>query len=666
VVLTQNYRSSVEILDAAYQLIQHNNPDRLETRLGINKQLQAQFAGSRPSFQPAADSRDEYQLVTSVIEAQLASGRKTDNIAVLSTTHGSLRSLARVLRQKHISYQLTSNLNVFEQPEIVQLWHLLRWIGLTQDDDAILQLLLGPFIEWSPEQVRQVAEPSKHELITLEEAITKLAASDNADALAVATNLVQWRSWAAELTVSQLVYKLIFESGLSDRWIAAVDDTPRLVHVFEDLQLWLRQMQEYETVALDPRLAGYLSTFPIPPEIETEVKTGDELGVKLLTIHASKGLEFETVIIMNNTQTAWSERNGGLQNQPPEELTSLAEKLPPEHERRRLLYVAMTRAKQELYFTAPTLQKGGRNRKLSPFLSEIFNETELKVEIDPVVQNNLQITLSNLQRYAPLLEQNTGIKLPFESSDGWLSLSATQVDAYERCAYEFYLLHVLKISLPLGPQLQFGSLLHGLFHRYYEAKLAGEPVTIQELQERLTEQWSDRGYPSVRAAELALSTARTTLQNFFDREEIEKRVIRSTEESIVLKIDEAKLRIEGRIDATFITDSGVEVRDFKTGRKHDPEKLANDAKASLQLRTYALAIEAMEGRAPTSVVLDYVVTGTEGRAELSATILKNHRAKLAGIAEKIRAGEFAPSTDAFHNCIVGKFWGNPDMEDDNA
>ncbi len=659
VSLIENYRSGQTILDASYRMITHNNPERLEVRLGIDKRLRAQRPGQAVVFQPFRDARAEAKGVAAMLADRIAAGATPDTLAVLAPSHATLKSLARELRNRSVAYHLSSRVNIFEQPEITQLWHLLRWVGLLANDEAIMHVLLGPFIGWDDKLVRQLVDKSREQLSGIEEA---LVATATPAAEVVAAKLQQWRLWSRTLPISQLTYRLIFETGVSDAWIRAAEDSPRIVRVFEDLQVFMQHMQQFESVALEPTLAGYLQTFPRPPEVESDEMLGDEQGVSLLTIHASKGLEYATVIIMNNTHDAWSDRAGGRGAELPTGLERDPALLPPEHERRRLLYVAMTRAKDELILTAPLQQAGGRNRKPSPLLGEVFESLPGLSNDELAETSDLAKTLHRLQQYSPLLIQAGIAPLPFESSDGWLTLSTSDLDSYNYCPYEFYLEKVLQIRLPIGPQASFGSLLHSLFHDYYQSRLDGEPLALADLEARLVASWTTRGYETAEQAELARTVARDTLRRFFEREEASERKLRSTEEAFVLSLDEAKLRIRGRIDASFLATDSIEVWDFKTGRQHDPEKLAEKAKDSLQLRTYALALEEITGRQANHVVLDYVVTGVEGHAELSPRIMANHRSKLAEIADKIRARKFEPRRDMYHNCQATKYWGDP--EDD--
>jgi RecB family exonuclease len=231
------------------------------------------------------------------------------------------------------------------------------------------------------------------------------------------------------------------------------------------------------------------------------------------------------------------------------------------------------------------------------------------------------------------------------------------LSGYDYCPYDFYLQHVLGIHHPFGPQLAFGTTLHGVFEAFYKSKLSNHDLSLEELKDILDSLWSEQGYESVEAAAQAHTLAHETLQRFYDRETSVPKDILGSEVAVSFEIPEAKLRLRGKIDAYYNTPDGVELRDFKTGRKTDAEKLSKDAKDNFQLRTYALAYEILKSQLPARVTLDYVVTGVEGSAEMSRRLIDNHRDKLITFANKIRAREFAPNTNTFHKCAAITYYG---------
>jgi DNA helicase II / ATP-dependent DNA helicase PcrA len=660
-VLTRNYRSTQPILDSAYKLIRNNDPDRLEAKLGLNKRLVGREGGSAPRFVAYSRQTDEQEGLAQELKHRTQSGQPATGMAVLATSHAPLQAMARVLRRVGVPFSMSAAINVFEHAELLQLWHLLKWVNFQANDEAVIQLLLGPFIGWSPVQVRRVNDEARKSLLSIEEVIEQNRVSDAA-CRSLSDRLTDWRGWARTMPPSQMVYKMIFESELKDKWVKQAEVAPRRIQrLFEDLQLWLAHMQQFEALLL-PTLASYFENFSKPPEIEAHSVVGDENGVALLTVHAAKGLEFESVFMINNTSEAWTDASH-RKEEVPSELKRESLELSPEHEKRRLMYVAMTRAKQELVLSSAVVRADGRARRLSPYLAEIFDPKELLPQkLD--VTSGLEVVMQKIQRSAPLLNQEGSYTLPFETATGWLELSVTDIDKYDRCPYEFFLERVLQIRSPVGPQVQFGSLLHGMFHEYYRARLDDDPLRIEDLQQRLSDRWTKQGYRGEEEAQVDFDRAKSTLDSFYEREERLMRNVKATEQAFRLEIPDAKLRISGQIDLCIETDGGIEIRDFKTGRQRDPEKIAQNAKDSLQLRTYALVAAEMYGHAPARVVLDYVVTGVEGAAILSPIVMRNHRRKLIEIAEKIREKHFNPKSGLSHQCLSQRYWGSGEDDEE--
>jgi DNA helicase-2/ATP-dependent DNA helicase PcrA len=667
IVLVQNYRSGQPILDAAYRLIKHNDPARLESKLGLTKRLIAQTQVAVAEFTPFVTVADEQAAVISGIQSAIKGGTLSSQIAILARSNATLRSYAKGLKSAGVAYSISTEVNIFEQREVIQLWYALQWIGQRATDDAIGHIIMGPLFNWSSRDWGEVVEVMRSELITLEVALRKMA-TDNVKSQQLLKTIELWRSWASEATVSELVVKIITQEtgdqpslleSLQHRAQTENHQERRIISVFEDLHKWLEHMQDFETVSDDKSLIGYLASFPVQPTIEVAESSGDELGVQLLTVHASKGLEFETVYLVNCTSRAWSPSvSSGIQLP---ELLRKVDILPHEHEERRLLYVAVTRAKSIIHVSSPTASSGGMRQRISPLMEELFGELPSIEQVERV--SDVAYSMQKIQRFYPLAQEMPD-HLPFETADGWLEMGVNDLSRFETLPHDFYLQNVLKISQPFGPQLAFGVVVHGAIQAYYESLLRAENLTIDSLLERIDQNWSERGYSSKAMSEMARKRAGDTIRRFVTRDQDSVHQIEATELPIRLEIPEAKLRLRGRIDATFRAPNGLEIRDFKTGNKSDPEKLAKDARDSFQLRCYALAIEQLTGKRPGLVTLDYVVTGVEGSAELSDAIYKNFRTKLVALAGKLRARDFHPGAPSlFNQSAAFKYYG---VEDDNA
>jgi len=666
--LTRNYRSRQSILDASYRLICQNNPHRLEPQLGLDKRLRAAASGKGDNgddkaaavkFTMLASASEELGAVADQIQAITRADPKRST-AVLARSNGVLKNLAAQLRSREIAFAISAQTDIFSQQELVSLWCLLELLGYRATPEAVGHILTGPFFGWTAAECQRIIARARADGSDYETAMRVLSEEGNVVCMAAMEKIDQWREWAAREPISRLAYKLIFDTGVADKLINSAEGSDRPIRVFEDLKLLLDQMADFEVVAEDHMLAGYLKEFPGRPALETTERTGHGQGVQLLTVHAAKGLEFDDVFVVNCTTKAWSSRTQGGALEVPRALLTEPD-LPPDHEQRRLMYVAATRAKQRLYLSAAGFTTGGQKQSVSPLVYELIDEPTVSVEPGRPDKESARSMAAELGRYYPLSHESTVAKLPFETDDGYLELSVGAASLYERCPHEFFLQHVLGISEPFGPQLAFGSVIHKLMQLYFEARLRNEMMTEAELQTRLAELWSDRGYESKDMAGAAHDRAADAIRRFVRRERNSCRQILGSEVPIMLDIAEAKMRLRGRIDAYFTTEAGVEIRDFKTGLRKDAAKIAEAAKKSFQLRAYAMAYQVMNGELPQSVTLDYVVTGVEGSAQLTPQIMTNFRGKLVKLAEGIRNRQFAPAPRSdYHLCAAFKYYGEAD------
>ena len=675
--LVQNYRSGQPILDAAYRLIRHNDPERLEVRLGLDKRLVAQTTTASVEFTPHRNAAAEQAAVVEQIEQLLGSGEAAASMAVLARSNATLQAYAKALGERHIPFAISTELSIFEQHELIQLWYLLEWIGQRASDEAIAHVAVGPLIGLTAARWRPIMERMRERLCDAETALRSLAADGDAAVRRVTAWLDTWRAWAQEETATRLAVRVISEpvapgvepltTQLQRLAAEKPDRQPRITRVFDDLQRFLSHIDSFtdiqELAGGDKTLVGYLAQYPRPPRVEVSETLGEADGVQLLTIHAAKGLEFDTVFLVNLTARAWSEQGAGNGPQPPEALVPPSE-LPPVHEQRRLMYVAITRARHALRLSAPVQTAGGQRQALSPLVAEALgHEPTLKPANEVDSSDNM---MKKIQHFYPLA-LDLPDRLPFETADGWLELGVGDLELYSRSPHDFYIERVLGMTRPFGPQLAFGSAIHRTIEQFYKARLQNVTPPIEELLNCLEQQWSDRGYETRAQAEAAYRRAEETVRRFHQREMTHERRVLSSEQPIRFELPEAKLRLKGRLDATFALDEGVEIRDFKTGQQRDADKVADKAKTSFQLRTYALALEELTGHTPAQVTLDYVVTGVEGSAKLTPLILKNHRQKLVELAVRLRARDFAPgSASTFHQPAALRYYGETDSEEDAA
>src|SRR5258708_3995116 len=123
--------------------------------------------------------------------------------------------MAKLMRSRGIPYAISTSASIFDQPELLGLWYLVKWLGGQADDDAIAHVMLGPFIGWTAEQFRRLAQQAHEAAATIEDTL-KLDASE-ASRL-VAEKIEGWRRLAETMSASRLVFEIVFTSGVAERW----------------------------------------------------------------------------------------------------------------------------------------------------------------------------------------------------------------------------------------------------------------------------------------------------------------------------------------------------------------------------------------------------------------------------------------------------------------
>jgi len=646
IVLTENYRSTQQVLDSAYQLIQHNNPDRLEVRNNINKQLHGQSVGPAPELITATTSEDEIEQVVRRIAEAIGSGESPGEIAVLLRKRTQADQVIRALQAENIDYYYSGKESLYDRPEVAVLSDFLRVVTNPHDSVALHHLLESeafavdvPTLMQLGAKARQLNEPLEALLDEHPE---------------IKEKLTSWREASRELSVGQLLFKFSEDTGYLDGLVEAARQDPAKEQRVRNVASFFTSIAEYEKVAEDTSALGYqtladsLRQVGDTPQTEDGEASPDQ--VQILTVHAAKGLEFNRVFIIDLVAQTFPSRNMRSGLEVPTDLIN--EDVPEEGaahiaEERRLMYVALTRAKTHLTLSWAPDHGGKRAKKPSPFIAEALGAEPQTGESQVTIQGALQFAKTFGAKPHPTVLQAAR----FVQGD-WLSLTPHQIDDYLECPQNFYYLHVLEVPQPPQPGLMYGTLIHSLIQQYYTQRKQGK-VNSKILHETLDASWRSEGFMSKGQELRRKQQGHNTLEAFIKRAERNDRVPSRMEQPFEFELPESKLRVRGRIDAVF-EDSGVEIRDYKTSQVDDQKKADKNAKDSLQLATYALAWELMTQKQPAKLVLDYVETGVEGSIAPTDKTRDALLIKIQQVVDGIRSGDFAPRGNHFY-CVHRKY-----------
>lgn len=371
IILDRNYRSTPDILNVANAIIAHN-------RNRVPKDLFTVRLNERPVvYRHHKSEREEAETIAQTIERGIKEGAKASAFAVLFRSSFISRNLEQALLKLKIPYAVWGGVRFFERKEIKDVVSYLRLVANDNDDTAFSRIVNLPPRQFGAASFKQLATMAEEQnaplLPTLRKAIDDGVKRFDRPALRQFIELIDSaRRLSVSLPVSELTDRLLVDSRLSD--IYRLDEKEERLENVSEL---INAMKEFERVQRDDgdmTLDGYLQEIALYTNGDSAV---DSDRVKLMTIHQSKGLEFDTVFVTGLTEGVF-----------PNHRSIRERRQDGEEEERRLMYVAVTRARDMLYLSEAEgyLNDTGAMKYPSRFLAEI-PEDLLTVEgtIDPAL-----------------------------------------------------------------------------------------------------------------------------------------------------------------------------------------------------------------------------------------------------------------------------------------
>lgn len=641
VTLIDNYRSTQPILDAAYSLIQNNNPERLEVINKLDKRLKAQATdGQSPTARQFYNLGAELTWVAEDISRRLKSGQDPSTIAVLARRSQTVLKVHETLELYGVPHAMAGLSNdMYDQPVVKQLIEGLKAISDPLDDLALFHALGGPLCGASQTELAELAATARREHERLADIISK---SDHTEASKAMGVIQGWRQTAADLSVGDLAYRMLTDSGWKQQLYEKASDDPDIARQVSALGQFFSTLKEFERIADVASVHSYMLSLPALQAgghdfEDASLDISDSL-VNVLSVHRAKGLEWDTVYIVDCTEGSFPLQRRGSSMSVPDVLRATSSRA-DEHlaEERRLMYVAVTRARRELTLTYAGRHGTGAPRRPSRFLEELLS----------VLPNSVdgEAPQTSLELFAPRATESV-VALPSSMQpDGRLLLSVSQIVCWLNCPQDFYYQYVLGMPLPDDPSRQYGTAIHAAIERIQQGRRRGAPPTLDEVLEDVRTALPSRGYASAGTRERAHTQALQTTRALYERFMHEPLPL-EVEQAFAVNLPDTPLRIVGRIDAVYQLDKGVEIRDFKTSTSvTTPEKAKSRATASAQLTLYALAWQLMHDEMPALLTLDFVETGQLGSVRKQPKSLDTMRGKLATMAEQLLAGKYPPGKD---------------------
>jgi len=660
VSLTENYRSTPNILRVATQVIAQNavSADFPKKLLNANRP-----EGEKIRIVELANEEEEAQWVADELQRIHGAGRRWRDFAVLYRQHAHRNELVKELSRRKIPFVI-ARLSILEHPLVRDVLAYLRLLAQPYDDIACARVLSAPAWHLQPEDLVRLAERAAKKRGTalydvLQAPQSELPFDASHSALGdLLEFLAEQRKTLKQRTARDILGDLMEWLEIPQR--AGEQDSDYVTRLSEFVKEWeakseTRGLAEFlEYLDYFEQAGGTVSLEEDPP--------GD--AVQLMTVHAAKGLEFPQVFVLrvNNKKFPATERPRVFEF--PARLMKEGQPAEQFHiqEERRLFYVALTRAQERLTLTTLTDKEG----KVSTFIEDIVMDPavkrrdvrEMMPKLPPASEPAAAKGPSTANPSQLFPASPTPPKIFCRISE-WaesfhprspepLTLSPSAVNGYRTCPQRYLFGYLW--SLKEGPKatLSFGSIMHSTIKRFVSELRRGNKLPFEELQRLFEMEWRSAGFEDEYQEAEYKKDGIEQLRTFHAAILAAPPRVLEQEKGFELPLENS-VTIIGRMDQvnSLARDDGsavkktkdVEIVDYKTGK---PKKDA-DAKKDLQLSLYALAAKEIFEWNPVRLVFHYLQNNQIQVSTRDSKQLDEAQKIVQETAADIRAGEFPPN-----------------------
>jgi len=655
VVLLENRRSPQAVLDAAYRLIQFNNPDRLEVAQGIDKELKSTGPDGRPrvgvgprhlAFDTVSSESDQ---VAELIAEEHEAGRPYRDCAILVRANHDADAFLRALNLRGIPWTFSGNAGLYGRPEIRLLIAFLRSVAHPDDSVSLHYLASSDIYQVPIFDLTECATYADRKHRWLFHVLRDVppdvqVGEEGAGAIRrLVADLERYMELARETPTGELLYQFLVDSGLMTRYAKAPAEQEQEVQNVSKFFARVRdasRVLQYDNVReFVNHLDALIDAGDDPAVAEAD---SDTPAVHVLTVHKAKGLEWPVVFLVNCVQEKFPTRRRGDALEMP--IGLIKDTLPGGdfhlQEERRLFYVGMTRAKELLYLTSAEDMGGRKKWKTSQFVLEALDLP--KEAARPFKAEAIE----ELQGYAPAPEREgaaVGVVPPGQE----LTVSHNQVDDYQTCPLKYQYIHVKRIPLRQHHSVVYGSALHKAVEFYLKRRAVGNFTSLEDFLRAFDDAWRNEGFLTREHEEQRKRGGVEALTRFYHEEEASGEKPTDVEREFGFALGATKVR--GRFDRIDDTAAGTVVIDYKSSDVTEQKAADRRARESLQLKMYALAQKEMTGRLPARVELRFLESGLTGGHVPTESDLAEAREAIEAAAAGIRARRFDP-TPGYQTC----------------
>lgn len=564
VSLETNYRSHQGVLDSSHNLIQNSQHSlnafipELDSRLSSGLKIKESKIQLYEFDQPAT----EHYFLAKKIEELTQQGVDPSEIAIFFRNNYEAEPVVDLFLRLQIPFRLERGSNVLEDAYIQQLIKVLKLTMDPSDSALCFHVLNFNFLGFEKLAVHKLTRERAKQKTSLFDLML-----ETDDFKTFAGQILDWQRLSHNQPVIQLLDHILKDSGYLDFIMNQEDKIEHLnrLNSFFDA---IRQMNRNHH---ELTIEGLLEHLELLKENNLSIREHElrtqKNAVRLMTAHKSKGLEFEHVFIMNCVDKHWGnaikrERiklpAGLLKNDTTASVQELNE------DERRLFYVAMTRAKHQLYFTFSNTNERGKPQVPSMFINEVGEGSMTSMEtgdIENEALNRLQTVFLDVPEQDHSEEEKEFARSLLDN----YRMSITHLNNYLKCPRLFYYRNLLRVPSAMNKFAAYGSAIHETLRNFsLEHKQSGLPTKeslVQEFEKQLQQHvLSEQDFRG------GLQLGQETLNDYYDtyKEDFSPNVFPEYDfSSHGVNLD--GITLTGKLDQVQVNGECAHVVDYKTG-----------------------------------------------------------------------------------------------------
>lgn len=654
--LEHNYRSNQGILDAAHSLIEHNPaiPERSRARLKSLKM------GTKPiRVAEFKTNEDELEYVATEIGRLLEKGEKGEEIAVIYRLNREASEVSSALRAHGIVHRIESDHNILSDIDSVKLVILSRAIADPSDGESLGEALFLPELGCDSGDVAELCELSRREKKPLHRLIKIKGKAADPKIAAAYARIAAWSAQARLLPFPEFLEKLIREVDLLGG-IAADPDSLERLSSLEALFDWVNSAARSRRSFFLADFLEYIGIMSAHGIMSKRSAAEPSAGVRLMTAHGAKGLEFDHVFIVNAVDGVWGNRTRRSYFSVP--LIEHARDLGRIEDERRLFYVAMTRARQEVRVSY-ALITGQKETLPSQFISEI--DPSLVVRETPSVPARHELFARKMS--ATFAAPSVSILDPGFVGEKFLGqpLSVTHLNNYLECPWRYFFVNLIRVPQAQTKHQMYGTAVHAALRAFFEAYREERDFPKKELIAIFRHHLEMQAMSVGDRAE-SLEKGKHALEGYYrayypkwNRHLSTEYVLKGAEIDLrgLGHAKSGRLELTGKLDKIeFLDDRNAVVVDYKTSRPKSRNEIEGktrgaDGNYKRQLVFYKLLSSAQDKFVMKYGEIDFIEPNERGKYKKERfEIGDGEVAELEGIIKKM-AGDITGLSFAEKGCV---------------